>query len=342
MTTSAMATRTAALDPAAALDCLRRLGDHPSGALALVPGTTCWTAPGVDGFVPFRQAGRVRFVLGGPVCAEVDEPALLDAFLRDAARARHTVVAVQVQQRCLELFARRGFVLNQLGSTYAVDLTSATLDGPEMRKVRQGVRRGERAGARVLEVGVELPWSDRLAEQLDAVDARWLGPAGKDAKPLGFLVGTRSGAPRDGRRLFVVEHDGSPIGYSQCVPAPGRQPGWLYDLNRLQPGSPDVGDLQLWSVLRRLQSEGAQWFHLGFTPFAELDLTPTPGVPRSAVGDAVLRLLIRHGEALYPTAGAVAWKRKWKPVTAAPEHIAFPGRLRPLAVLRLVRLTNVL
>lgn len=338
-----MSQQSLTLTPTTVLDCLRRYGDHPSGFVALEPGNEFFADGETTGFVAYRRAGRYRFVFAGPVCDAAHEPRVLDRFLQDSARAGQRVVAVQVQERSLELFAQRGFVLNQLGATYTVDLTRATLEGPAMRKVRQGVRRGERAGGRVLEVGVEIPWTERLRVQLDAVDERWLGPSGKSAKPLRFMVGSRHGHLRDQRRLFVVELAGSVIGYSQCVPAFGRQPGWLYDLNRLVPGSPDVGDLQVWSVMRRLQEEGAACFHLGFTPFAELD---TPGssaaLPRSRLGAVLLRLLAEHGESLYPTAGAVAWKRKWQPLTVAPEYIAFPSRLRPGAVARLLRLTNVL
>jgi lysylphosphatidylglycerol synthetase-like protein (DUF2156 family) len=329
------------LAPSTALDRLRRHGDHPSGFLALEPGNEFFTDDELDGFVAYRRAGRHRFVFGGPVCDPADESRLLDRFLRDSALAGRRVVAVQVPERCLDLFAQRGFVLNPLGATYTVDLSGATLDGPVMRKVRQGVRRGERAGARVLEVGADVPWTDRLGRQLDEVDSRWLGPSGKSAKPLRFLVGTRHGRLRDQRRLFVVELAGRVIGYSQCVPAFGRQPGWLYDLNRLVPGAPDVGDLQVWSVMRRVQEEGAAYFHLGFTPFAQVDRPASPAVPHSRVGAVLLRLLAEHGDALYPTSGAVAWKRKWQPTTVAPEYIAFPARLRPGAVAQLLRLTNV-
>ena len=329
-----------ALSPASVLDHLRRYGDHPSGFLALEPGNEFFTDDSLDGFVAYRRSGRCRFVFGGPVGD--DEPRILDRFLEDSARAGHRVVAVQVPARSVHLFAQRGFVLNQLGSTYAVDLSRATLDGPAMRKPRQGVRRGERAGGRVREVGVDLPWTEQLRGQLDAVDQAWLGRSGKAAKPLRFMVGSRDGELRDHRRLFVVEHAGRVIGYSQCVPAVGSQPGWLYDLNRLTPGSPDVGDLQVWSVMERLQEEGAAYFHLGFTPIAELDQPNTADLPYSRVGALLLRLLTEHGEWLYPTAGAVAWKRKWQPVTVAPEYIAFPSRLRLGAVARLLRLTNVI
>jgi lysylphosphatidylglycerol synthetase-like protein (DUF2156 family) len=336
-----MPQQSSTLTSASVLDHLRRDGDHPSGFLALDPGNAFFVDD--SGFVAYRRAGRYRFVFGGPVGSAADEAQIFDRFLQDSERAGHRVVAVQVPERSLDLFVQRGFVLNQLGSTYTVDLSRATLDGPVMRKPRQGVRRGERAGGRVLEVGVDLPWTEHLREQLDTVDARWLGQSGKSAKPLRFMVGSRHGDLRDQRRLFVVEHAGRIIGYSQCVPAFGSRPGWLYDLNRLEPGSPDVGDLQVWSVMKRLQEEGAPYFHLGFTPFAELDLSSSStAVPSSRVGALLLRLLTEHGERLYPTAGAVAWKRKWQPVTVAPEYIAFPSRLRPGAVARLLRLTNVI
>jgi lysylphosphatidylglycerol synthetase-like protein (DUF2156 family) len=331
------------LTPSTALDHLRRYGDHPSGFLALEPGNEFFADDELPGFVPYRRAGRYRFVFGGPVCEAAHEPRIFDRFLQDSARAGQRVVAVQVQERSLDLFAQRGFVLNQLGSTYTVDLSKATLEGPAMRNRRKMVRRGERAGGRVLEVGVDIPWTERLRAQLDAVDEQWLGPSGKSAKPLRFMVGSRHGQLRDHRRVFVVELAGRVIGYSQCVPAFGRQPGWLYDLNRLVPGSPNVGDLQVWSVMRRLQEEGAAYFHLGLTPFAELDESSSAAaVPRSGLATVLLRLLAEHGESLYPMSGAVEWKHRWKPLTVAPEYIAFPSRLRLGAVARLLRLTNVI
>jgi lysylphosphatidylglycerol synthetase-like protein (DUF2156 family) len=330
------------LDPPAAFECLRQYGDHSSGFLALEPGNEFFAVDGTAGFVPYRRAGRYRFVFGGPVCETAHEAGLLDRFLEDSARAGARVVAVQVPERSQELFARRGFVLNQLGSTYTVDLAAATLDGPAMRNRRKMVRRGERTGARVLEVGVDVPDTEELAAQLDAVDERWLGPSGKSAKPLRFMVGSRHGRLGGHRRVFVVELDGEVIGYSQCVPAFGRQPGWLYDLNRLVPGSPNVGDLQVWAVMRRLQAEGAAYFHLGLTPFAELDESRSAvAVPRSRTATVLLRLLAEHGESLYPMSGAVEWKHRWKPLTVAPEYVAFPSRLRLGAVAQLLRLTNV-
>lgn len=326
----------------AVLDLLKRHGDHPSGFIALEPANDFFLDAELDGFVAYRKAGRYRFVFSGPVAEPANVEPLFDRFLDDARRARHRVVAIQVPQRYLGLYAARGFVLNQMGNTYVVDLKAFTLTGSHMRKQRQGVKRGERAGGSVLEIGVDIPRTDELMAELDEVDARWLGPNGKSAKALQFMVGTRGNHLSDLRRLFVVRLDGRTIGYSQVVPAFGSKAGWLYDLNRLEPGSPDVGDLQVTSVMKRLQEEGTPWFHLGFTPFAELDEeNTTAGVPSSRMGARALGLLAKHGEPLYPTAGAVAWKNKWHPVTAEPEFVAFPGRLRMGAVLRLLKLTNV-
>lgn len=281
--------------PTSVLDHLRRHGDHPSEFLALQPGNEFFVDGEAEGFIAYRRAGRYRIAFVGPVADAAHEGHILDRFLRDAARVGQRVVAVQVQERAARLFAQRGFVLNQMGATYAVDLSRATLEGPAMRKPRQGVRRGQRAGAQVLELGVDLPWTERLREQLDVVDERWLGPSGKSAKPLCFMVGSRHGPPDGQRRLFVVELADQVIGYSQCVPAFDTQPGWLYDLNRLVPGAPDVGNLQVWSVLRRVQEEGAAYFHLSFTPFAELRRLPSAGPPSSRLTATLLRLLAEHG-----------------------------------------------
>jgi lysylphosphatidylglycerol synthetase-like protein (DUF2156 family) len=85
----------------------------------------------------------------------------------------------------------------------------------------------------------------------------------------------------------------------------------------------------------------AGWLHLGLTPFVGLaDAHELESCHKGAA--KVIRLLMDHGEHLYPAAAQLAFKRKWRPEQEIPEYLAFSGRLRIGAIWRLMKVANLL
>lgn len=128
-----------------AYEMLRRHGSHSSAFLAMNSGNRRFRTDGVDGFVPYREAGRRHlFQLGGPVCAVEDQPRLLTALLARAGSERRRVAAVQLSRAQAELHAGHGFVVNQFGASFSIALDGYSLGGQRMVKVRNMVNRARR------------------------------------------------------------------------------------------------------------------------------------------------------------------------------------------------------
>ncbi|GFJ91609.1 DUF2156 domain-containing protein [Phytohabitans rumicis] len=255
-----------AIDVIGAVQLLSRHAENASAFLALNDETRHFTAPGIDGLVAYRPAGRRWLVqLGGPFAARAEQPALLAAFEAWAAGQRRRVLAVQLLRHDAELYAGSGYVVNQLGSSYSISLEGYSLRGRKMVKVRNMVNRAHREGITVAEV----PYAQRAAVTgaLDAIDAAWLGAKGRHTKELAFMIGERDGRGAPYRRLFVAQYDGRPVGYVSCAPVYGVESGWLYDLTRRAPDAPPgVIEAVFAHAVEVFQAEGAGWLHLGLTP----------------------------------------------------------------------------
>lgn len=324
------------------LDSLASHSDNPSSFLALNNGNEFFHDERFAGTCAYRRAGRYVLQFGGPFAAAGHRADLLTAF---AAHAGRRLVAVQLQRADAELYARHGFTVNQLGASYAVDLSRFTLRGSRFVRLRNKISRARRSGLDV----AELPsgGGDRAEErqescELAGIDQEWLRDKGRHVKELRFLVGQRTGSAQRHRRLFVGRIDGRAVGYINYSPVYGSRPGWLHDLSRRRPDAPPgVMEAINAAAMERMTADGAGWLHFGFTPFTGLD--PEHEVPGASRRFArVVRLLADHGERIYPAASQLEYKQKWAPHAVLPEYIAFRGRPRPGAVWQLLRATNAL
>ena len=306
-------------------------GDNPSAFLALNSGNEHFTAPGLEGVVVYRRAGRHLVVFGAPFGP--DPAALLRAF---TSFARGRVVAIQAQSSDVDTYASAGYTVNQVGASYAVDLAPFTLRGSRFVRLRNKISRATRSGLVVREVPYA-SWSSAVA----ALDAEWLRGKGKHAKPLEFLVGECGGPVQSSRRLFVGTIDGSLVGYISYSPAYGSRPGWLHDLSRRLPSAPPgVMEAINASAISVFHGEGASWLHFGFTPFTGLS-GGLEHPSHSGWFEWLVGVLGRRGAAVYPAATQLAYKSKWGPVVS-PEYVAFSGRASLVGFLQVFRASNAL
>jgi lysylphosphatidylglycerol synthetase-like protein (DUF2156 family) len=312
---------------------LEKYSDNPSAFLALNTGNSHFTADGLDGVVTYREAGRRLVQFGGPV----GDPALLQRFTDFARSRRRKVVAIQVQAHDVPVYEAAGYTVNQVGASYAVDLSRFTLRGKKFVRLRNKISRAARSGLIVKEVN-QPDWDDRMR----ALDRRWLESKGKHAKELEFLVGEYGGEHQPHRRLFIGTIDGDLAGYVSYSPAYGSKPGWLHDLSRRLPdGPPGVMEAVNSTAIETFRSEGAAWLHFGFTPFTGLseDFDTTT---RSGWFAWLVRQLAARGAAVYPAATQLAYKEKWAPHAVIPEYVAFQGRAGLYGFLQVFNAANAL
>ncbi|HET9139823.1 DUF2156 domain-containing protein [Actinophytocola sp.] len=316
---------------------LESYSDNPSAFLALNSGNSYFAAPDLDGMVVYRRCGGHLVQFGGPFAPAAGHRELLDRFGAFAAAAGKRVVAIQLQRADALLYADSGYAVNQVGASYAVDLTAFSLRGGRFVRLRNKVYRALRSGLTVLEAE-HAGWAAEAA----ALDAAWLRSKGRHAKPLEFLVGERGGPAQPHRRLFVGLIDGALAGYISYSPVYGSRPGWLHDLSRRRAdGPPGIMEAINKTAIDTFTAEGAGWLHFGFTPFTGLD----PGLETATASRwfaGLVRVLARHGAAVYPAATQLAYKNKWAPHAVLPEYVAFSGRAGLTGFLRIFQVANAL
>jgi lysylphosphatidylglycerol synthetase-like protein (DUF2156 family) len=323
------------------LGTLRRNAQNPSSFLALNDGNEYFTAAGVDGLVPYRAIGRRYWVqLAGPCAADEDRGQLWQRFLESAELSRRRVIALQLHTDDAQRAAGSGWTVNQFGTSYSIDLADFTLQGKKFVKTRNMVGRSRREGVTVAEAGADHSADADLAAELEHIDRTWLRDKGWHVRELEFLVGQRGGRFQQSRRLFVARWKGSVVGYVSYSPVFGDRPGWLYDLTRRRPDAPPgVIEHIFLEAAQHLAADGAAWMHLGLTPFVGLDSEHDLGAANPML-DKLMRWIGGHAPWLYPSAGQVAFKLKWRPQLVTPEYIAVPGTPRLRDALCLARATN--
>lgn len=314
---------------------IREYSDNPSAFLALNKHNQYFTCSDIPGVVVYRCAGRTRVQLGGPFAPESARAELLAEFVADCSANRHKLVSIQLQRDDAELYAGKGFVVNQVGASYAIDLTRFSLRGKQFVRLRNKISRAQRAGLEVTEVDFD-HWSEQICE----IDRSWLKSKGSHVKELQFLVGELGGPAQQQRRLFIGSIDGRPVGYISYAPAYGVRAGWLHDLSRRSVDAPPgVMEAINSQAINQFTSEQAAWLHFGFTPFSGLDRAVEVSSANRTAG-WIIRFLAEHGQAVYPAQTQVDYKNKWLPHLVLPEYIAFHGSLSLMSVWKLLRISK--
>ena len=311
--------------------------ENPSSFLAVSEGNRYFRIDGRPGSVVYRPAGRFLVQFGGPFAPPESYEALIDGFREFAAGQNRTVVVVQLQEHDARIYARRGWTVNQIGASYAVDLDGFTLAGTRYMQLRNKISRSLRSGLRV----VEVPY-DRYAEAIRDVDRKWLPLKGEGARPLEYLVGQCGGPMQRHRRLFVGLIGDELVGYLLFSPVYGSRPGWMHDLSRRRPdNTPGIMEAINKAAIDTFRAEGEKWLHFGFTPFTTMD--PAREVPGHSPGFAwFMRFLWEHGAAVYPAATQLAYKQKWNPTVVTTEFAAFDGPASINAFVHIFRAANAL
>jgi lysylphosphatidylglycerol synthetase-like protein (DUF2156 family) len=327
----------ALVSAASTLEAIRNYADadNPCAFLALNSGNSYFTLDDRPGVIVYRQAGRYLVQLGGPFAPAGSYGDLLRAFLKFAGDQGRSVVSIQLQRRDAETYAQQGFTVNQVGASYAVDLSTFSLRGTRFMQLRNKISRAFRAGLRVVEADAE-EWSGPM----QGLDRIWLHGKGEHARQLEYLVGEYGGEMQQHRRLFVGLIDDQLVGYISYSPVFGSRAGWMHDLSRRLPdGLPGVMEAINKTAIEKFQAEGIGYLHFGFTPFTTLD--DAFEVPGYSLGfNQFMRLLWQFGEAVYPARTQLAYKEKWGQSVVLPEYVAFQGRASVAAFAHVFRASN--
>lgn len=319
---------------------LDRHANHPSSFLAANKATQHFIVPGIEGFIPYRDEGKCLFQICGVIAAEQDREKLLRAFIEKSNQDGKALCCVQIRDDQIQLYEKCGFSVNQMGLSYTLDLRVFKTSGTPFVSMRNKIKRAQKAGVVVYELGKDIAWTKSLQAELDTITQSWLSTKGN--KPLlEFMVGELEPETQSYRRIFGAFLDGKLIGFVSYVPSHGNFSGWMHDISRREKEvPPGVMELINITAIDRFKLENVAFLNFGLTPFCgirpELDAAPS----KSRFLSRLLELLERYGQVVYPAVSQVTYKKKWQPLQETPEYVGFYGGFKLGHLYRLMKITR--
>jgi lysyl-tRNA synthetase class 2 len=239
--------------------------------------------------ITYRVVDGVSLASGDPIGDTEAWPGAITAWLDEAERFAWTPGVLGASRRGARAYVRAGLDALEIGDEAVVDLDTFTLEGREMRGVRQAVRRVCRSGATAVVQRQRDLTADELAEVATAVDRLRDGDVER-----GFSMALgRVGDPADGDVVVVRGYDGQ---------------GQLVALLSLVPWGADGLSLD---IMRR--SRGSENGMLEFLVATLAEQAQTLGVRRLSLNFAVFRSALERGGDV----GAGPVLRLWRSVLLA-------------------------
>lgn len=266
---------------------VERFGAQDSlGYFALRDDRLCMFSPTGKSAVTYRVVGGVSLAAGDPIGDVEAWPGAIRAWLDDAERHAWAPAVLGASERCAQVLTRYGFDALELGDEAIVEVADFTLQGREVRSLRQAVNRITRTGMTLRVDRV----ADLPAAELDEVRHRaheWRdGPTER-----GFSMAlSRFGDPADGECVLVRAIDAN---------------GALCGLLHLVPWGSDGLSLDLMRRNRTSENGLVEFMVAGLVNDA-----PRLGVRRVSLNFAVFRAVFARGERV----GAGPVLRLWRQV----------------------------
>jgi phosphatidylglycerol lysyltransferase len=291
----------------------------------LNPGIDRWLSEDGEAVVGYVTHHSVRVVAGAPICAPESLNRVIAEFEAAAETEGLGLCYFGAEGRMVELTeGRNEYAMVTLGAQPYWTTASFVQAFEHNASLRAQLNRARNKDIVVREWDHESAGKDPdLRRCLDD----WIQTRG--LPPMHFLVEPETLGALDGRRIFVAERRGRPVGFTVLSPVPERN-GYLTEQfvrGHLAPNG--TVELGLFTAISVSRSEGAEYITMGIVPLSQHGVTATLRNPNW------LRILMRwvraHGRRFYNFDGLDAFKSKfepdgWEPIYAISKEKRFSFR----------------
>ncbi|AIE85700.1 hypothetical protein OP10G_2332 [Fimbriimonas ginsengisoli Gsoil 348] len=301
---------------------MQRFGWNSTCYQIVNPGIDRWFSAAGDSVVGFVRRIGVRVVAGAPVCSIDRLPNVVEEFERCRAG-------------CVCYFGAEGRIRELLGGR--PEYSTVVLGAQPIWRPEEWCRRFDadptlRAQRnRAANKGVVVvEWPTEKATnhpELWRCLHEWLETRG--LPPLHFLVEPETLGGLEGRRVFVAEKEGRPVGFVVLSPVPERR-GWLTEQFVRGRGAPNgTVELTLDTAIRAVAADGDEYVTMGIVPLSNHGVGASHGNP--AWLRALLAWVRAHGRRFYHFDGLDEFKSKfhpeeWEPIYAISKESRFSFR----------------
>ncbi|MHB8894667.1 MAG: bifunctional lysylphosphatidylglycerol flippase/synthetase MprF [Candidatus Geothermincolia bacterium] len=222
---------------------------------------------GDSAFLAYKVVGDVAVISGDPVGPIAEIPEIIDAFRAYCLDRGWRFTFLGASGTLMSLYEDAGLRAFSLGDETIVSVESFTLEGRDVRKLRQSVNKLSKAGYR-MEFMFTASIPAHMKHDLVRISTDWRG--GK--QETGFSMGLgRLMSAEDPDCLLSVAYgpDGEPVGFLHFVPMYPHG-GYSLDVHRSKIDAPGaLSEFMIAQTALFLKAEGYRQMSLHFLAFAE-------------------------------------------------------------------------
>lgn len=222
---------------------------------------------GEDSFLAYKVVGDVAVISGDPVGPPENIPAIMASFKEYCLDRGWRLVVLGASGTMMPYYEEAEMRSWSLGEETMIDLGDFTLEGRQVRKLRQAVNKVEKAGYR-MEFLYTAGIPTHMKHELMRISRDWRG--GKEET--GFSMGLgRLFSPEDPDCLLCLAYDADhqPVGFLHFVPMYPHI-GYSLDVHRSKIGAPGpLSEFMIAKTALFLKSEGYRTMSLHFLALSE-------------------------------------------------------------------------
>ncbi len=269
-------------------------------------------------FLGYRVKGRVAIVAGDPIGEPDAISPLIDEFTALCRTNDWVPVFYEASPQHLEIYRQHGLKWFKIGEEAVLPLTSWSLEGGKVAKVRQFINkvRREAPDLQIREYRRDVP-DPEVDDQLEQISVEWL--AGKKGAEMGFNLGIFSVEELADKRVVIAQRDSGVVdAFVTWLPYREGRAVVLDAMRRRATAQPGVMDLLIAQSGLIFKQEGLEALSLAVAPLANAD-------EAAAVSpyDRGVRLLFNHFSSVYGYQTLFQYKKKFNPAWE-PRYLVFP------------------
>ena len=300
------------------LQIVRQWGGVSSGGI-LDADCEIFTDPAIPGFIGYRVEANNAVVLGDPVCASENKPALAQAFQHYcSAHNRGVVYIIASEEFALWAGPNLSSAIIEFGTTYYLNPCDNPMNqgGGKFKTLRKKIHNCQHKGVTVKEyISAD---DDRIENSITELATSWQkarkGPQIHLCHPTPFK-------DREGKRWFYAEQNGKMVG-SLILNELKQDKGWLLNNVMICENSPNgLSELLVISALQTLETEGCTSVTIG--PVPKQQLGKITGVNGFLMFSA--QVVYKASKYFYNLGGHEAFWEKFQPDQQG-SYIVFPQK----------------
>jgi phosphatidylglycerol lysyltransferase len=281
----------------------------------LNPGIERWISPKGNAVVGYVVRNDIRVVAGAPVCALEDLEEVIRLWEEVAEEAGHGICYFGAEgrmKRCLHL--KPGYSTVSMGAqpSWNPQDWSTIFDGDKSLRAQRN--RATNKGVAVSE------WTCSEATShpdLHRCLEEWLTTRG--LPPMHFLVEPETLSCLEGRRIFVAEQFGEPVGFLVLSPVPERR-GWLTEQFPRGFKAPNgTVEILMDTAIRTVGLSGSEYVTMGIIPLSRQGLSAAS--PNPIWLNLISGWVRAHGRRFYNFDGLDYFKLKFHPQQWEPIYV---------------------